>query len=177
MTILLVLLLIYFIRKQFKFDEVKRIYILIIPAFSIIMFLIRFEPSENNFIILAIIALISAAISWFQAQFTQVRIDTELDKYGRKKAQIKGGWPYLLGWVFVFSTEIILIWTQTGKLNIFETLSSDLRLELFEFSRFSSNESEWFIWALSGFTAYFYSLWLRLKHPDIKNALRNRHTV
>ncbi len=174
--LLLLLLLFFFIKKQFKYDEVKRIYILIIPVFSIIMFISRFTPSKSNLIYLSVIAIIAALISWYQARYTQVKIESDLDKYGRKQALIKGGYPYLIGWILVFIVELGLIWSKTGKINLLKTLTSDLRLELFEFSRFSSNESEWFIWALSGFTAYFYSLWLRLYNSDVKNALRNRHS-
>lgn len=174
MTIFLVLLIVWFVRGRSRFEEVKRLTSLIIPVFSILMFLINFKPSHQNFIMLLVIAVVSAAISFFQAHFTQVKVDPELDKYGRKKAQIKGGWPYLLGWVAIFIVELILIWIRTGELEIWKTLSSDLLLEIFEVSRFSSNESEWFIWALAGFTAYFYSVWLRLFHPSIKNALQRR---
>ncbi|WP_099974051.1 hypothetical protein [Lactobacillus terrae] len=173
MNIVLLLLIVYFIKKQFEFEKTKRIYLLIIPVYSIIMFIFSFKPSVSNNLYLLVILVISAIVSYIQAKHTETITLPDKDKYNRPATEIKGGYVYLLGWIVIFIAELILIWFKVGRLNILETLSEEITLDLFKFKHFG-NDSSWFILALSGFSSYFYSLWLRLFNPDIKKSLNRR---
>lgn len=73
-TIVVVLVIIYFIREQFSFGTVGRLEYIIIPIFALYQFLAVFKATQMDFVLLAIIAIISILISRFQANGSRVRI-------------------------------------------------------------------------------------------------------
>lgn len=192
-TIVVVLVIIYFIREQFSFGTVGRLEYIIIPIFALYQFLAVFKATQMDFVLLAIIAIISILISRFQANGSRVRIekvatywidnDQGEQPIYKKQVTSQGGRRYLLGWGAIVLIQIILeLFFGHEVLNggqIWGEVFKEIISDMFAWVRLGdAGQGSWYIWALTGISSASYTYWMARKSPAFRSViLKESHTV
>ncbi|MGR3741128.1 hypothetical protein [Companilactobacillus sp. DQM5] len=171
MDILGVIILIYFIYKQYSFETPKRFTYLIIPIYSIIMFFITLKSA--NLIIILSIFIIGIIIGIFQGHYAKVK--PYVGDSGKKCVQIKGGSAYLIGWVLILITEILIeIYLMHHSLSgnqYFSELKGSIVEELLPFNRIRKSQA-WEFWILTGSASLMYTTVLSYRFPEFRQTIK-----
>ena len=178
MGLLLYLILFYGIYrlagKALRFEKVTRFEQSTVPAYAMVMFLLTMSWTSKEIIVLAVLAVLSAGIGWFQASQLEVKHTSEHDRHGRPIILIKKNWPYLAGWVAVFVLGVATEIWHVGEVSsgeVIKKLAVEVRGELFSFMQFGHSYS-WYIWAISAVSSLMFSRTLRQKDELISEAIK-----
>lgn len=173
MTIICVLLLMYFIKQQFEFERPRRFTYIIVPVITFVLFIENFVPSQINLISVAgiiILGVIAGMFQGFNAQIKEVLTDNN-----EKRVKIKGGWPYLLGWLLILITQIgISVFLKGTEFSIIELSKEIVNLileELLPFRKFDE-ESWWALWALSTSSSITYTFILSRRSEYFRETIK-----
>lgn len=188
-TIIILAVIIYFIKEQFEFSNVTKLTYFFIPLFSLYQFLTLFSYSNLNIVFLFIILLTSVFVGHFQASHSIVKIENipiyyyqdtkgnEKEIY-KKTVKVKGGRNYLLGWLIIFSIQLILQYlvnhrglsaSEIGH-ELYEDILKDV-LIIFRLADARSKTDAWYIWAMYGTSSLAYTHFLAAKSPSVHAAL------
>ncbi len=175
-SILIIGIIIYFIKEQYSFSEVKKLNFLFIPIFSLYQFLTQMVWSINNTIALVVILVISVGVGLYQARKTRIRVEEKPIYYMKNDKQEEvpiykkivtsvGGSYYLLGWLFIFVAqmlvEVILFHQHLTLEGTTKELFDEIVEDVFSLYRiFNAHKSGWYVWALYGFSSSSYTLFL-----------------
>lgn len=173
MTIIGVLLLIYFIKKQFEFEQPKRFTYVIVPVITLILFINNFIPNQTNLINVLGIIILGIIAGTFQGYNAQIKeVDTDRNE---KRIEIKGGWPYLLGWLLILITQvgisIILRGTELSIVELSKEIVDLILEELLPFRKFNG-ETWWALWALSTSSSITYAFVLSRRSEYFKETIK-----
>ncbi|KEP88515.1 hypothetical protein X279_00965 [Oenococcus oeni IOEB_0501] len=161
--------------KSLKFEKLTRFTSVVIPIYSMIMFIVTMIWNLKNFIVLLFLFIVSIFIAIFQVSKVEFKETTELDKHDRPVVYIRKGYPYLLGWIIIILVGIgcSALFESLTASSIFKEIFSEIKGELLVYSTFSQQKN-WYIWLLSGTTSFLYTEFLKRKNPLIKEALQKK---
>lgn len=165
-------------RKAFEFEKTSRMEQVIIPGYSLIMFLVTMDWNAPSIGLLAILAVVAFGIAWFQAAGTEIKVTGELDRYQRPEVLLKKNWQYVVGWAAVFLIGFAVGVVPAGKFSFTELaseLGQEVREDLFTFMKFGSSY-DWYVWAISGISSYAYTWLLKRREPTIEKALAHQES-
>lgn len=188
MNFLIIALMVYFIKEQFEFNELKKLTYYFLPIFSLIQMVSGFEFTRKNMLILVMTILIGWFVGIFQTKSTQTKRQLkpvyiyydekdEEKKIFKRGILIKGGKSYILGWFIIFGLQLciqyfILAQKDTLQDELYKELLSDL-FSIYRLQGFSNSSENWYAWSLYGFSSLFYLLTLCKKNPAVKESLFN----
>lgn len=188
MNFLIIALMIYFIKEQFEYSELKKLTYYFLPVFSLIQMVSGFEFTGKNILILVMTILIGRIVGGYQTKSTQTKRqlkpvyiyydeNNEERKIFKRGILIKGGKSYILGWFIIFGIQLciqyfILAQQDTIQNELYKELLSDL-FSIYRLQGFSDSSENWYAWSLYGFSSLFYLLILCKKNPAIKESLFN----
>lgn len=188
-SIILIILIIYFIRQQFNFNKVKKVTYFFLPLLSLYSFITSFSISKRNFIALLIITVSSLFIGYFQSSKSVVRSDSVpvyyfYDDAGKeheiykKIVKVKGGRYYLIGWIGIFILQILIqIMITRSKISsgeIIQDFTQDIIeaiLDVYQLFGLQKNQGSWYVWALYGISSLSYTYFLTKKSPMVRSKL------
>ncbi|MHC5228761.1 hypothetical protein ACYSNW_10825 [Enterococcus sp. LJL99] len=186
MDLLVMLFFVYFIREQFEYNEVTRWNYVLIPIFTIGSLIMKFEWTVQSIVELLIIMGIGGIISYFQAKYTQVRLETKEISYFKdtegiehpiykKMVTAKGGIVYLCGWTLIlvvqFLIELLVEHVAIDKNLIFSEIIKEAAREVLSSLRIGDENTGWSIWALIASTSGGYTYFLAKKSSDFHKAV------
>ena len=174
MSLIGILIVIYFCYSQFKAERPRRFRYLLLPLDALLMFVTTFKLNATNLLLATVIILLGIAIGTFQGRFAQLSLE---NVQGQTKVSIRGGWPFLLGWGLILGIQILLsIFLAHHQMDAAElsqeVLHSALE-ELLPFRRIYAFDW-WILWALSGSSSLAYTGMLAYRSPDFWQAIRRR---
>ncbi|ABJ57224.1 hypothetical protein [Oenococcus oeni] len=164
--------------KSLKFEKLTRFTSVVIPIYSVIMFIVTMIWNLKNFIVLLFLFIVSIFIAIFQVSKVEFKETTELDKHDRPVVYIRKGYPYLLGWIIIILVGVgcSALFESLTASSIFKEIFSEIKGELLVYSTFSQQKN-WYIWLLSGTTSFLYTEFLKRKNPLIKEALQKNKNL
>lgn len=189
LSVVVIVVILYFIRDQFEFSEVKRFTYLSIPLFSMFQFFNQMTWTLKNSIIFILIALFSVWIGIFQAKYSKVRVEkipvsyyvdsTGQEKINYKKViKVKGGKAYLIGWLSIFTIQLLVQFLISKKMIETSTLIPEIMNDIIEdlFAPYrlfdiEKNKHTWYVWVLYGTSSLSYAISLSYMSPQIKAKL------
>lgn len=163
-------------RKAFEFEKTSRMEQVIIPAYSLLMFLITMDWRLTSIGLLVVLAVVAVGIAWFQASGTEIKVTGDLDRYQRPEVLLKKNWRYVVGWVAVFLIGFAVGVFQAGEFSYSELVSElgqEVREDLFSFAKLGS-KYDWYVWAVSGISSYAYTWLLKRREPTLEQALAHQ---
>lgn len=175
------LIVIYFIYDQFEFSSISRVSFWIIPGLTLYQFFNTIKWSSLNIVIIVALLLFAAAIGYYQASYTKIRLEETSNTFFRdqngqevpiykKVVSAQGGRHYLYGWLIVLLVQIFIealyLHEIITPLKIWDVFLEEVMADLFSFSRFvGSSHTSWIIWALTSFTSFSYTFWIAHMSP------------
>jgi hypothetical protein len=179
LIILLLFLLHTLVKGTFHYTRIKRWRIILIPTYTLFMVIISVDrhPTAEKFRFLAIIFIVGMLIGKYQASGVQI-IDTGKRRLGRPVIMAKRNWPYLIGWIIIFSADIALQLYFGLHMN-----SDSITDEFVEYIIKNLNpvlmvffHTDWYIWTLtaSSYLGYYYNLVARL--PKVHQIWQRKHS-
>lgn len=162
--------------KAFKFEKPKRFTLVVVPTYSLIMFVTTMSWTVKNLLLLVFLAPLAVLIGWYQTRQVEIKDSNVEDKYGRPKVLVKNNLAYIIGWIAVFTLGISFHFIVEGGLSfeaIKEELLVEIKKDLFGFTIFSV-EGSWYVWALSGISSFTYTRLLRRKDKKFHAALTRK---
>lgn len=185
-SFVIICLLFYFIKEQFQFNTVSKLTYYFLPIFSLFQVLLSFKLTWKNSLVLLCCIGISSLVGYYQAQKAEIREHlkpiyfyfddhNKEKKIYKKEIAVKGGRYYLLGWVAIFAIQLVIqyLYTQSKidlKSSLYDELLEDLS-SVYRLHDFEQTSSNWYVWALYGFSNLSYLLFLCKKHPELKTVL------
>lgn len=194
LSILVVCALVYFIYEQFNYNTVRKINYYFLPIMSLIQCLNHFSASQYNLVLLMIILMISIAVGFFQAKYSKIREKKQARYYYKnekgieqtvyaKVVQVKGGHHYIIGWVIIFVTQLILQFVVTRAQISMGQIQKALGAELLEdflsvylVINLKDNASTWYVWALYGASTLAYTFFLAKRSKLVAEKLFSSKT-
>lgn len=188
-SILLIILILYFIRQQFNFNLVTKVTYFFLPVISLYPFLMSFNFSKRNLIALFIIMISSLLIGYFQSKKSIVRMDSEPVYYFynhtgqevtiyKKIVKVKGGSFYLIGWIAIFVIQMIMqVMITSQGLSSSEIVKNfgqsvlDDTLEIYRLFDLKDNKGSWYTWALYGLSSLSYTYFLSRKSDMVSKRI------
>ncbi|MCM0582643.1 hypothetical protein H9L19_04350 [Weissella diestrammenae] len=168
------IILIYFIRKQFKFEYPKRFQYLILPIITAYLLFTGLPHRPHAWLSVSLIFIIGALIGTFQGVFAQFKIPDATDNRP-ETILIKGGWPYLLGWLIIFSMQLLIIsYLAHEAFSPIDTLRNLILEEILPFRRIGG-ENWWPLYALSTSAGFGYTATLAYRSRLFRQTIQ-RHT-
>lgn len=179
------ILVIFFVREQFEHKRLNRVNFFVIPVFSLYQFLTNIEIKNlNDIILLTSIFLVATFVGYLQTisfEIDQQYIDTHyfITTEENKKIPItrevyfvKGGLSYLIGWVAIFMTQILVsLYFHEIQINDVEhELVNELINDIVVFLRIDDHKS-WWIWELFAVSNYSYYRFLLIKNNQFRKAI------
>ena len=166
-----------FISKAYLFEKLSRLEARVMPVFAGIMFLVYMEWNLRNILLLLLIFLVAFVIAYLQVSRVEIQETGEKDRYDRPRVLIKKNTPYIVGWLLVVLVGVLLAVFLEGEhlsvAHFIHELFMELRKEVLTYAFFSQN-SNWYIWALTAFTNLTFTRLLIWKCPAIKEAIRKK---
>lgn len=191
-TLLVIGVIIYFIKEQYSFTDVKKLNFLFIPLFSLFQFFKQMNFNNKlNIVWLGLIALVSLAIGFYQAKHSKVAEEKQIISYFedvngnevpiyKKMVKSYGGTHYLIGWLFIclfqFLIENFLIKQQVTLDGSFKEMLDEIIKDIFGVYRlFDTEKQGWYVWALYGFSSLSYTYFLGKKYPKFQQKIFVKH--
>ena len=177
LIILLLFLLHTLVKGTFHYTRIKRWRIILIPAYTILMVIISVDrhPTIDKIRLLVILFIIGELIGKYQASKVQV-VNTHKRHLGYPILIAKRNWPYLIGWILVFSADITLqvyfgfhMTVESLTDEFFEYIIKNLNPVLMIFFH-----TDWYIWTLTAASYFGYYYHLVAQHPEVHKVLHKR---
>lgn len=173
MTVIGLLLVIYFVREQYSFERPKRISYLLIPIYSIFMFLTTYKVSKVNIYLAIIILIFGICVGVFQGKAAKIQQYT--GESGKQRVKIKGGTAYLLGWIAIVAAQILIeVFFAHHNMNgneIFREIGNSIEEELMPFSKVHKG-GLWSLWILTGGSSLIYTLTLAHRSSEFRQTIQ-----
>lgn len=185
---MVILIFLYFIKKQFEFNPITPLGYWIIPLLSLYEFFLTFKWSLINLVLLLGILLFASAVGHYQAKHTKIQLEeigisyfrdlsqNEVPIY-RKSVTSEGGRHYLYGWLITIIIQLLIEAFYLGEHltvgGIWEDFFREMVADILTVYRFSGiyKNVNWTIWALAGLTNLSYILCLTKKSQIARQAL------
>lgn len=172
-TILIVIMMLFFIREQTRLSKVSRWQFFILPLFSAYLFFNHLTTDIHLGAFLGI-AVISLMIGFYQSRSLVVRIVNE-NRYffvidGRespmyqKNIYSKSGRTYLIGWLLAFVFQIVIA-------IYFHGFNRSFFYELADVFSLTGTKAVWYAWEIYFVSSFSYLLFAISKSKRLKNAL------
>lgn len=172
-TILIIIMMLFFIREQTRLSKVSRWQFFFLPLFSAYLF---FNHLTMNIHLGAFfgIAIISVMIGFYQSRSLIVRIVNE-NKYFfvvdgmesplyQKNLYSKSGRTYLIGWLLAFVFQIVIS-------IYFHGFNRGFFLELADVFSLTGTKAVWYAWEIYFVSSFSYLLFAISKSRYLRNAL------
>ena len=173
MTIIGILILIYFVKKQYSFERPKRFTYLLIPIYSLVMFCTTFPINAQNIYFAFGILVIGIAIGIFQGNSAEIK--SYIGESGESRVKIKGGNNYLLGWLAIIAVqiliEILLVHHNIDTGEIVKEIQGSIKEEIMPLSRIHRG-GFWALWILTGSASLFYTIVLSKRSPEFRQTIK-----
>lgn len=126
------------------------------------------HPTIPKIIFLICLFLIGDLIGEYQASGVQIRDRGKIDHFKYPVVMAKRNWPYLLGWIFIFSIDITIqiyfgihMSSESFTDEFIDYILKNLNPIFMVFFH-----TDWYIWTLtsSSYFGYYYGLLTRFPH-------------
>lgn len=193
-SILIIGIIIYYIKEQYSFSDVKRWTFLFIPLFSLYQFLRELSLGNvNNVLGLVLIALVSCGIGFYQAKYSKVKEENRVVSYFKdnegqevpiykKIVKSYGGTHYLIGWLFIclfqLGIEAFLFNQKVTLSTSFNEILDEIVKDIFSVYRiYDLKRTSWYVWALYGLSSLSYTYFLSKKSPEFKGKVFKKRVI
>ncbi|MBC1563883.1 hypothetical protein [Listeria booriae] len=182
-----VIILIYFITKQFEYEKVNRLTYVAIPIYSIYQITVTLPHRSTNIPvwIIILVFVIGACIGIYQASKVQIKDAKVTTGYTevagveqvvyKKQIMVKGGARYLIGWAAIILAKFLLAFLLHLDVHesMMEAFVQDALKDMVFFLSFAAKEgpTAWMDWTLIGISSAVYTLRLIQKSPLVKTEL------
>ncbi|MEG0255078.1 MAG: hypothetical protein RR554_11880 [Vagococcus sp.] len=190
--ILIIGVIIYFIKEQYNFSDVRRLNFLFIPLFSLFQFLKQMNFNQGIYVLwLGIITVVSLAIGYYQANHSKVIQEKRVVSYFtdqegrevpiyRKVVQSSGGTHYLFGWLLIFVFQLLMESFLFHKAITVSGSSKEILDEIIKdifsvYRVYDTEKTSWYVWALYGISSLSYTYFLGKKSPEFKEKIVQKH--
>lgn len=186
--------IIYFIKEQYNFSDVKKLNFLFIPLFSLFQFLKQMDFSKSSYVLwLGMITLVSLGIGYYQAKHSKVIQEKRITSYFkdangqevpiyRKIVQSSGGTHYLIGWLLIFVFQLLMETLLFHKVITVSSSSKEILDEIIKdifsvYRVYDTEKTSWYVWALYGISSLSYTYFLGKNSPEFKEKIFRKHVI
>lgn len=179
---------IYFIYQQFKYETVDKLNYFILPLLSFALLYKTMVWTNKNVIVLLVILVVSIFVGYWQAKNSKYKIvnvpvlfykdDGHERKIYKKRAKVRGGTSYLIGWFIIIGIQVLLQYYLKLSSSEITTAAKDafqeIMDELFFLNRITDanrTSSAWIAWSIYLFSSLSYTLFLAKRHAGVKKVL------
>ncbi|MCH4172622.1 MAG: hypothetical protein LKF36_15490 [Lactobacillus sp.] len=176
LDLLLLLGVVHITRKAFRFEQIGRFEHVILPIYSLIMFLSGMVWQTKDVLIMLGLIIIASLIGYYQASKVEIKIEPQLDNAQRPLVKIKKNRPYVIGWFLVFIIGALCsFWLEpTADHSLLAELAQEIEGDLWIGFKFGAHNT-WFTWLLAGVTSFSFVRFLQAKDRRIQAALKSKH--
>ncbi|TYC50836.1 hypothetical protein ESZ50_01055 [Weissella muntiaci] len=173
MSAVFLFILLYFIQKQFSYERPKRYQYVLLPIYTGVLFILslghgRVAPAW-------VIGIIGIGIVVGMIQGNFAKLSPYIGEAGEARVKIKGGWPYLIGWILLLlgqlAINLYIAHTQFDLNELINESKSLMLEELFPFRKINGI-NWWPFWALSTSASVTYTMILYLRSPEFRLTIR-----
>lgn len=192
--ILIIGVIIYFIREQYNFSDVKKLNFLFIPLFSLFQFLKQMDFSQSSYVLwLGIITVVSLGIGYYQAKHSRIIQEKRAFSYFddsegnevpiyRKVVKSCGGTHYLIGWLLIFVFQLLMESLLFHKVITVSGSSKEILDEIIKdifsvYRVYDTQKTGWYVWALYGISSLSYTYFLGKKSSVFKDKIFTKHVI
>ena len=175
LDLLLLLGVVHITRKAFKFEKIGRFEHVILPIYSLIMFLSGMVWQTKDILIMLFLLVLAILIGYYQASKVEFKVDSNPADASRPVVEIKKNRPYIVGWFLVFIIGALFsLWLEpTAKHSLITEFAKEVEGDLWLGFNFGA-EKTWFTWLLAGASSFSFVRFLARKEPRVQVALKNK---
>lgn len=149
---------------------------ILIPAYTLIMVVISVDRhmTSRRLILLILLFIIGNVIGKYQASGVAILDQGKVDRFKRPIIMARRNWPYLVGWIFIFTIDITiqiyfgLHMNTDGFTNeLIDYILKNLNPILMLFFH-----TDWYIWTLTSSSYFGYYHGLVARFPEVRKILK-----
>lgn len=170
------IIILKFIREQFEFKEVSRFRLFILPIIFTIQLVSQFKLLPSDYDLFVLVLIIAILIGLYQAIFTEIKVKKiHIDNKELEITYFRGGIHYLIGWILIFISQIVIYYLSSIENfhfnELYHELITEISRDLFIWVRFSNQPEYWYVIALYAFSTLSYSIFLSCKNANIRKKI------
>jgi len=163
--------------RSCEFERITRLELIILPLYSIMMFLGTIRWSEGEIFEIIVLMLVASIIGGIQSLGVEIKSGSKEKESNVTIIMVKKNIQYIIGWVMIFVlTTLIRVHYNLSSIDIKGEIISEVMKEMIPIIRFSSKDN-WEIWLISAFSSLNFTYLLQRKDIRIRKLLMGKQSI